>query len=299
MLVIKSHETDFIIKAATNLLDKLLSLFDKYWESYLRGVQSDDNYKQKFFQSSEFIYINRTIVILRNISFVEDNERYLAISPKFFNFLQKVLYSKDVDPQLSIHALETLANIAQHFTLHDGNIRLVEYLLELFQSSNEVEVLAVILDIFAKLSRGQLNQQFWAKLEVGLFQRIEDMWYMCSLEPLQHKVRDSSLTLLLNLANYGTMKTRLQIAQETSCIKFLIGLLTTEEHSDVNSAQQQSTTIQEKVANILLCLAVEPKNRPLFLPYEEQLIHLSLTTPAMSKYFNELIVMLSEYETQH
>jgi len=100
------------------------------------------------------------------------------------------------------------------------------------------------------------------------------------------EVVQNTLNALYNISQYGS-RTREMIAREPAILKALISILDLARQGDGDFEENA-----DKAATILGCLASEPKNRDLFLPYEQYLVQIVLAESGLSDFAVDILAQL-------
>jgi len=260
-----------------------LSQLEIHWKKISDAANTD--YVTTRMESTEFYYpfakeanfIQRCCVILRNLSLVEENSKYFASHGHLVKIVLEMLHSK-ID-MVANYTLEILANISEHFALDGTTIEFVSWLLQLIYSK-DLGAVSVVLGLLFKISSVPSNFELLAKLmDADMFKRLEELIFYAADETAV--LREYSMACIINFAKYGSMRMRVQMAQQTGLIRCLIGCVT-------------NSILGESALTALLHLAAESKNRELFLPYEEYLLQMSLSNHSLARQAGDLLVELSD-----
>jgi hypothetical protein len=288
MLTVKSFETDFILKPGYGLLDALLKHLHKHWSAvtYLISNESTSNNIYELEASHSHIQmLERLLVLFVNLSYVAENEKYLALHAPFINYILDCLWCKE--DALANLSLQILCNLAPSIIISDVNPKFVSYVFG-FLYHESVSVIATAVATFARLSDSSENMPQLARIDASFFTRLEELTFLGSDDD---GIRESCLSIYYNFVHFGTMKTKVQIAHHTNCIRNMITLLSYYALSP--SEKNINTAI--KIANILYAFATEAKNIHLFTSYEEFFVNITLNTvnPTLQKVIGDMLSELT------
>ena len=298
-LVAKSYESDIILKPQYKLVDSLLNHFQNA-ASVLLPVLAPNNESSTILSDSEYedflqthhketALISQILTILINLSFVSENEKYLANHTLFVNSILNFVYGKE--QEFVFYSLQIIANIASSFVLKENCYELISYLFG-YLYDEDIAYLTTSIEILAKLSQIPQNHYWLAKMDFKFYQRLEELLFIPD-----SKFQLRVFSLLSNIAQYSSMKAKVQLAQTTTLVKHLVYFLNQfieeaetlkEDEMEVENEEEEAEedtketemnrTFITKIITTLIYLAAEMKNNPIFLPYEEHLLELSLTT---------------------
>lgn len=250
-ILIQSYKTNFPIQT---IFKKLMNLTLHLWKQTLELLKG--NYSEP---SSNLEHLIGKLEIISNIfcNFVamETNDSYLCAQDGFLDLIFQWLGIEELEKtRLLDNSVFILVHLSPKLILteqHSDSLKNLTKHLTIFQ---DPEILNQILEIIANLSLNELNQSiFIFAKNSNLFTQLEDLIY------LNPDLQLSILLIFHNFALFGSMRTKLQIIQQSGIKKYWMNLL-----------QTRPLPIQEAklVSQTLLHLVSEPKTKPFLKPYE-------------------------------
>ncbi len=229
-------------------------------EIFGSGVCTDDD-RKKAIKVSE---------IIRNLSFIPENEVALASHSKLMKVLTKLLplelnwstsdYSglhvsdnNNADQShrlllkkswinlLSRNTLETFLNISQYVTLSDEMMAERCFSSLLFYLESDYEELSwMSVECLIKLTQENENLEFCVLNDSASSKQLLDTLARALSQPLDLEMKSNLLTIVLNLSKYNSKNTYF-IARHETLMKRLIGILCFKE-SDLD--EEEATSLE-------------------------------------------------------
>jgi hypothetical protein len=205
--------------------------------------------------------------ILRNLSFMPENEALIADHKGLRQVLRRVLYLEYLLSEeekgggaqvaaslagaplvrrqtilvLSRNALETFSNVCQYLVLGHKTAQWSFPPLIFYLGSDTPELSWAAVEAFKKLTQEPDNEIYFSQISTTFYDNILTKLCECENEG-DVEMEGSLLTILQNIAKY-TGKAKRQLARHAFLIGKLIGLLVSEEETQENG---QDLTDQEE-----------------------------------------------------
>lgn len=246
-------------------------------------------------QVSDLNLLKKASKMFINISYIQDNDKYLTSHTTFMDILFKLLFCKDTE--LATDALETIMNLAPSIQLTENNVEVLAYLFGYLMSDN-THVIALALEAFMKLSLVAENYNFISKIDVSFYKRLEELLFFAN----DNYIRGLTLFTLHNLARLGSVRMKTIIVAQTRIVRALFGLLFdshqeegTELSESANVASKTKSLVSDKAYKTLLLLVQGmPKNEQYFVQYQDHLLELaSLGDSTQSKLAMEILANIT------
>jgi hypothetical protein len=295
LLVIRSHDAAIQLSSNTGLLSTIVDLALSSFELYtnLSNNSSGQATIGSIEAKKKHKYISRRVLtVLRNLAMTPPNDQVMAQHVKCVQLL--VVYLSSHKKEFLRDALDTLSYISPYLVIAiqardkadqiSGDLggKLLTKVLNLLANSIEENTAIRVLSDITRESRsladivlasGSLNTKFLSQVTLLLTSDSRE-------------VVQNTLNTLHNIAQYGP-RTRELIAREPCILKVLISLLDLARQGDGDFEENAS-----KAAVILGCLASEPENRDLFLPYEQYFVQVVLTESGLSDFAVDILAQL-------
>jgi hypothetical protein len=206
-------------------------------------------------------------LILRSLSFVEENQDQLAELPDVLVVLLEMLASED--HELSTNALHAVANLADALKLSaEEPARDLVALLFGFLSADE-ESHQPVLESFVKLAVNEQNRKWVLLADSSLFARLDALLFSQNAY-----VQDLSASLLALFASFGTPSIKTAIA-DTSAAHLITLLSAVCTDMTQGSVTRDQLSFAEHSMTAVYHLASEPRNGRAFGPYLDVFLQLS------------------------
>ncbi|KAL8588465.1 hypothetical protein ACOMHN_054044 [Nucella lapillus] len=203
--------------------------------SFNRGLSAKDAEGQRATQVA---------MLIRNLSFEDDNQKLMASNPLVFRFLMRCVHSSY--GTLRHLALDTLGNIAVQMVLEPTSSSSTQYVMNVVQNSvADDDKFAMVrgLEVLSKLCKVKDNEAVLNKsLEEGTYCRLVQLLLVHDVQ-----VVIQSLEALYQLSAVGE-STATKIAHVRCAVDILVSMVTVDVQSSYGPEARQSIQVVEYMA---------------------------------------------------
>jgi hypothetical protein len=227
---------------------------------------------------------------------VAENEKYLSSHEQFMETAYR--FFSCPHPEISENGLEIIANLGRFVVLQESNVHILNTLWK-YLNEHLPDVVVVALECFSKISESAHNHEVLAKYStIEISQWVSRLVELLVVFSQRHElVAEIAIACLFNLVALGTMRIKTLIAS-SGCITPLIYYLSypQKQQEPAQDKEEEANTntpsISEMAAKTLYQLASEPKNHPLFVPHEENLIRIALQAEPIAHIIYDILAEL-------
>ena len=208
------------------------------------------------------------VQIVRNLSFLRQNEPGLIKCSKFMNLIFLLFIHSNI-LEVRVNLLDIITNLAKHTILKEVRypIELMSTLFELLRSPNR-ETAETALECLRRLTFASGNEDFFEKMPDEFYEELVNLLISFKIE-----IRESALEVLYCIADQK-LETKTRLGKIGKCIQRLVALVC-------------SNAVDNRIPKIASCtlakLGEVPSILKIIMSYEQDLLLAACTDDSVSK----------------
>ncbi len=208
------------------------------------------------------------IQIIRNLSFLRQNEPALIKNSKFMSLIFLLFIHTNIS-EVKTNLLDIITNLSKHTILKEVRYSLdvMSILFEMLKSQNR-ETAEIALECFRRLTFASGNEEYFEKMPDEFYEEMVKLLISFKIE-----IRESSLEILYCISDQK-LETKTRLGKVNKCIQRLVALVC-------------SNSVDNRIPKIASCtlakLAEVPAILKIIMCYEQELLLAACTDDSIYK----------------